>query len=138
MARKQNRENIYSIVFEGDSPRARPKPGSKFDYKRTIESDAVHTVPRTTRSYSEIPVTKRFFPLSYSVQPVEDLEMVNLLSYREKGYTSQEISSIFWSVDWNYSSPYNDKEYICNKCGLYRDYNLDQIKFNLKVKLEKE
>lgn len=100
LARKQNRENIYSIVFEGDSPFASPKPGSKFDYNRTVETNAEHTSARTTRSYSEIPVSKRFYPISYSVQPVEDLEMVNLLSYREKGYSSQEISSIFWSVDW--------------------------------------
>lgn len=100
LARKQNRENIYSIVFEGNSPFARPKPGSKFDYKRTIETNSVHTTPRTVRNYSEIPVTKRFYPLSYSIQPVEDSEIVNLLSYAQKGYSSQEISSIFWSVDW--------------------------------------
>lgn len=44
----------------------------------------------------------------------------------------------FWSVDWNYSSPYNDKEYVCSKCGQYKDYELEQIKFNLKIERGKE
>lgn len=44
----------------------------------------------------------------------------------------------FWTVDWNYSSPHNDKEYVCSKCGQYKDYELEQIKFNLKIREGKE
>ena len=44
----------------------------------------------------------------------------------------------FWTVDWNYSSPHNDKEYVCSKCGQYKDYELEQNKLNLKIGEEKE
>ena len=39
-------------------------------------------------------------------------------------------------IDSSYG-PY-DYERVCNKCGLYRDYELEQRKYNLKLKIEKE
>lgn len=100
LVRKQKQNNLYSVVFRGSSPSAKKYPGTVFDYKNTKENKSIHNLDRKVRTYKEVPVTKRFSPISFSIQPVSDLEFTNVLSYQEKGYSSQEISSVLWSIDW--------------------------------------
>ena len=39
-----------------------------------------------------------------------------------------------WRLDERYSSPHNDKEYICDICGLNKDYDMESLKYKIMFK----
>ena len=63
---------------------------------------------------------------------INDLDTI-IDNYKCKLYMTCEHN---WKIDASYG-PY-DKEYYCSKCGLYKDFNLEQKKYDLKLKSELE
>ena len=54
--------------------------------------------------------------------------------YRKKIYLSCQHK---WVLDSDYASPYNDKEYYCSICKLYKDHELETIRYTMMMNPKK-
>lgn len=70
ITRNHRKNNNFSVVFRGDTPFARPFPGSQFDYDRTIENQNTQTDARKIVNYKEIMATGKFKPISVHLHSV--------------------------------------------------------------------
>ena len=100
IVRAYKKNNIYSLVFRGDSPNSLCYPGSKFDYKNTVEDNAVKQSPRIIQQYKDTPITNRYFPIVFTIQPTSDSQILNIMMSQGINVDSQQYYKMIWNIDW--------------------------------------
>lgn len=100
LVRAYRKNNIFTTVFRDTSPNVFALPGTKWDYKNTKEDHRPKTKPRTIKQYKEVPVTNRYYPLVFTIQPTSDTEILNIMMSQGKRVNSQQYSSMLWNIDW--------------------------------------